>query len=72
MDDLIEALTILRKYGNPHHPTCCSHDTLHVCGISPDRVSPADIERLDKLGFFVSVEDEDGDTQFVSYRFGSC
>jgi len=30
MDDLIKALQILRKYGNPGNPTHCEHDTLLV------------------------------------------
>ena len=30
MDDLIAALTILRKYGNPQWPTHCEHDILYV------------------------------------------
>ena len=41
MDDLIKALQILRKYGNPYYPTNCSHDLLHV-DISPDLVSDED------------------------------
>ena len=35
MKDLIEALTILLKYGNPAHPTHCEHDELTICGIDP-------------------------------------
>lgn len=65
MDDLIEALTIFRKYGNPRCPTHCEHDMLWVCGIDPEQVSAEDIERLDTLGFF---SDEDA---FCSVRFGS-
>ena len=65
MDDLIAALTILRKYGNPTHPTNCSHDELFVC-IGAVLVSPADKEELSRLGFFV---EDDG---FKSFRFGSC
>jgi len=30
MDDLIKALQILRKYGNPKYPTHCEHDTLYI------------------------------------------
>lgn len=66
MDDLIEALTIFRKYGNPHNPTHCEHDTLWICGIDPDAVSQEDTARLDQLGFFV------GDEAFQSFRFGSA
>jgi hypothetical protein len=67
MDDLIEALTILRKYGNPSYPTHCSHDMLTIC-ISPDGVSDEDIQRLDELGVF-DAEDEGC---FASFRFGSA
>lgn len=30
MEDLIKALQIFMKYGNPHNPFDCSHDTLSV------------------------------------------
>lgn len=68
MDDLIEALTILRKYGNPRNPTNCSHDVLWVA-TDPALVSDEDKARLDELGFFVSSTDGEG---FRSFRFGSC
>ena len=67
MDDLIKALQILRKYGNPTYPTHCEHDVLQVC-IEPDKVSDSDKEELDKLGFFV---DEETDS-FQSFKFGNC
>ena len=67
MDDLILALQIFRKYGNPYHPTDCTHDELLV-DISPELVSDKDIKELEKLGFHV---DEEFDA-FMSYRFGSC
>jgi len=70
MKDLIEALTILLKYGNPSHPTHCEHDEMLICGIDPKDVSDEDKERLDKLGFFVSKEY--GDEQFKSFRYGSA
>jgi len=68
--DLIEALTLLLKYGNPRNPTHCEHDVLTICGIDPDKVSDADKKTLDKLGFIVS--DEDGDPCFISFRYGSA
>jgi hypothetical protein len=68
--DLIEALTILLKYGNPRNPTHCEHDELTICGIDPKKVSDEDTKRLDKLGFFVS--DEGGTAHFKSFRFGSA
>ena len=70
MKDLIEALTILLKYGNPSSPTHCEHDTLYICGIEPKDVSEEDKKKLDKLGFFVSKEY--GDEQFKSFRYGSA
>ena len=66
MDDLIKALTIFRKYGNPDNPTHCEHDELWVC-IDSDLVSDEDKEELDKLGFF-----ENSEGGFKSYRFGSA
>jgi hypothetical protein len=70
MDDLIKALQIFRKYGNPEYPTHCEHDRLMICGIDPDDVSEKDKIVLDKeLGFFIDDEDE---PCFVSYRFGSA
>lgn len=66
MEDLIEALQIFLKYGNPEHPINCSHDVLQV-NIAPEKVSEEDLKKLDKLGFFPN---EDG-CGFSSYRFGS-
>lgn len=68
MSDLIAALRIFLKYGDPFSPTNCSHDLLWV-DINPDLVSAEDKLALDGLGFFVSKENEGG---FSSYRFGSC
>jgi len=70
MKDLIEALTIFLKYGNPRNPTHCEHDVLTICGIDPGKVSAADEKRLETLGFFIS--DSDGDPCFQSFRFGSA
>lgn len=67
MDDLIKALQILRKYGNPQWPTHCEHDVMYV-DIRYSEVSDEDREELQSLGFF---EDEDNDG-FMSYKFGSC
>ena len=69
MEDLIKALQIFLKYGNPQWPTHCEHDIMYISDeISPEDVSEEDMEELDKLGFF--VEDEFGG--FASYRYGSC
>lgn len=67
MDDLIKALTLLRKYANPDSPTNCDHDTLFV-NIDPGLVSPDDLQQLDELGFFPDSDAEG----FMSYKFGSC
>ena len=64
--DLIKALQIFLKYGNPDYPTYCNHDELWV-DIEPEKVSEEDLEMLKSLGFFPS-EDESG---FYSFRFGS-
>ena len=37
MEDLIKALQILLKYGNPSYPTHCEHDELRVHGIDPEK-----------------------------------
>jgi hypothetical protein len=68
MSDLIEALQIFLKYGNPPYPTHCEHDELTICGIEPSAVSEEDKHRLDELGFFV---DESEDC-FMSFKFGSA
>lgn len=67
MDNLITALQILRKYGNPEYPTHCEHDVLSV-NIDPAIVSNEDKETLCALDFFVSSENR----CFESFRFGSC
>lgn len=68
MSDLIEALQIFLKYGNPKHPTNCTHDELAIMEIDPKDVSKEDKKRLIKLGFLVNKEDG----YFYSFRFGSA
>ena len=68
MDDLIKALMIFRKYGNPMNPFQCDHDVLVICGIDPEGVSEEDKKELDRLGFFVNQEYG----QFNSFRYGSA
>jgi hypothetical protein len=71
MNDLIEALQILSKYGNYLYPTHCEHEELTITPeICPDIVSREDIERLEELGFFVS--EEGGEKLFKSFKFGGC
>lgn len=66
MKDLIAALTIFLKYGDDYAPTHCEHDQFHVA-IDPEKVSPEDLEALEKLSF--TPDDWNG---FSSGRFGSC
>jgi hypothetical protein len=68
MKDLIKALQIFLKYGNPNYPTHCEHDVLAIMEIAPGDVSKEDKAELDTLGFFV---DESEDC-FISYKFGSA
>lgn len=69
MEDLIKALQIFLKYGNPDYPTHCEHDVMYICGIEPDQVSDEDKAELDRLGFFVADEPDDG---FMSFKYGSA
>lgn len=71
MKDLIEALTIFLKYGNPYAPTHCEHDVLRVA-IDPALVSDKDKARLEVLSFRAGEEGSDDDGGFISFRFGSC
>ena len=70
MEDLVEALQIMIKYGFvSKYPTTCVHDEFHVCvDFDLDIVSEEDIKKLDELGFLWDDEFE----HFISYRFGSC
>lgn len=68
MKDLIEALQILLKYGNPTHPFQCEHDELMIWGICPADVKEEDRIKLFDLGIFVH---EDLNC-FMSYRFASA
>jgi hypothetical protein len=70
LDQLIAAFQIFKKYirhGNKSHPTCCDHDKLMVM-VDPILVSEEDKETLEELGFNPNLED----SNFYSYRFGSC
>lgn len=70
MDDLIEALTIFKKYKNLKWPTHCEHDVLYIIGIDASDVSNEDTEKLEELGFIVT--DEFDEPSFISFRFGSA
>lgn len=68
LSKLIQALTILNKYGDPGRPTHCEHDILRVI-ISPTTlVSDTDKETLDHLGFSVDKDDD----CFYSNKYGSA
>jgi hypothetical protein len=72
MDDLIEALNIMRTYFSGEDrelkwPTHCEHDTLYLAIMWED-LSDEHKVRMDELGFH-----EDDDTGYaISYKFGSC
>ena len=68
MKELIEALQIFLKYGNPDRPTHCEHDELMVVDIDKSLISETDLKRLDELGFFWSPEYD----CFSSFKFGSA
>jgi hypothetical protein len=71
MNNLIEALQIFSKYGNPKYPTHCEHDMLYINPeICPDDLSFDDRVRVEKLGFFVT--EKTGERTFASFTFGSC
>lgn len=71
MEDLIKALQIFLKYGNPKYPTHCEHDTLYV-DINPIFVSNEDKEKLEELGFKAAKEDDEEFVGgFYSFRYGS-
>lgn len=68
MDDLITALQIFRKYGNPAWPTHCEHDKMYV-SIDPADVTDEDKKELERLGFSPDYEISE---LFSSYKFGSA
>lgn len=66
MEDLIKALQILLKYGNPRWPTWCERGCLHIADIDPKVVTMEDKTELVRLGFKYNNE------EFFSFRFGSA
>lgn len=68
MEDLIKALQIFLKYGNPDNPTGCEHEALRVY-IDPIDVLDEDKMALEALGF---IPDDDLEECFISYRFASA
>lgn len=58
MDELIEALQIMRRHTESHrNPTHCEHDELYVYVDDVRKFSLEEKMRLDELGFFLSEED---------------
>lgn len=73
MSDLIKALQIFLKYGDPKHPTHCEHDVLVICEIDPAVVSDEDKKILKDLGFENGNHEVNEDEPcFYSYRYGSA
>jgi len=68
MEELIKALQIFLKYGNPTYPTSCGHDTLYICCIDPKDVCAGDLAKLSELGFEIDTNLE----QFYSFKYGSA
>lgn len=69
MKELIEALTIMLKYGNPNYPTHCEHDEMTISNdIDWNKITKEDQKKLDELGFSYSEELE----CIASFRYGSC
>ena len=68
MEDLIKALQILLKYGNPKYPTVCEHDILYIVGIDLKKINIEDITELENLGFNINIEE----SEIYSYKFGSA
>jgi hypothetical protein len=78
MKELIEALQILLKYGNPNYPTNCEHDELSIHGIEAEDITKEDVIKLYELGFTVWIEGVENDehipdeSKIFSYKYGSC
>lgn len=71
MDELIEALNLVRPYMDDYgvkYPTGCEHDVMWL-NVEADSL-PADVlARLEQLSFHPSDEYAGS---LISYRFGSC
>ena len=60
MEDLIEALNILKKYisndFSKKYPTSCEHDVFMVHGIDFFKMTIEDVRKLYKLGFWLGTD----------------
>lgn len=69
MRELIEALTIISKYGESEHQSIyASDDELMVCPPEMDKFTEEDYAALERLGF----GPDDTGRGFVTNRYGSC
>jgi hypothetical protein len=68
LENLIKALQILNKYGNPSYPTNCEHAEFRVYKIDPSKVSKEDLEELESYDFIA----EEANECFISFEYGSC
>lgn len=71
MEDLIKALTILKKYLKDRYdkyPTLCEHDILYVCGIDLPKIPVEEVRLLDELGFIPGLDN--GDYNFIEETLG--
>lgn len=70
--DLFEALELLAGgQSNDISPFHCGHDTLSVMA-DPANFTPAELARLDELGFHAGQPGTDNEGTFYSFRFGSA
>lgn len=71
MDDLIDALVLVRPYMSSYgleYPTGCEHDALYL-NVDVDKIPRDVLARLKDLSFEV---DEDFAGSLTSTKFGSC
>lgn len=66
MDELIQALTVFKKYRNEKWPTHCEHDVLMIMAVGEKEMSLEDTATVEKLGFHWSSEYD----CWASYKFG--
>ena len=69
LENLIKALQIFLKYGNPSYPTHCEHDILYICGYEWKDISEEDQKQLEEFGFFNSEGVGQG---IISFKYGSA
>ena len=71
MEDLIKALQILLKYGNPKYPTVCCHDELRIVGIEPEIISDIDKLKLKSLGIHLDKLTDEQKKYLSSWEAGT-